>query len=86
MILFPDITTVSLIADGAFHSTPWDRWLTQAMNASFMVSTLPLDPAHSSKFDEVLFVSSSLTYRCYHVATAPKDTLRIILDRYPLAT
>jgi len=35
--------------------TPWDRWLQQAINATFMVSVLPLDAAHSAKFDTTAF-------------------------------
>jgi hypothetical protein len=33
----------------------WDRWLQQAINATFMVSVLPLDAAHSAKFDTTAF-------------------------------
>ena len=33
--------------------TPYDQWIAQAVNASYMVGLLPLAPAYAGKFNEV---------------------------------
>jgi len=32
--------------------TPWDQWMQQAQNASYLVALLPLDPKYSAQFNE----------------------------------
>ena len=48
--------------------TKWEQWFAQAINATFMVSVLPLDAAHSAKFDEQAFWSWFKTVRGHRIA------------------